>query len=157
MAERTEKMERKSRKGVWTLKEMGQYLRKKNKGYFKNDHTASDACRRVAVKLGLGDINGKKSYQQFPTTDAERIMAIVQDKINTKPRKRRKAEQITLGDFGIEWFEPEAPAEPTQIPSVEPSEASMEIDPNELRDALMELVRAVHRVADIIGYEGSEI
>lgn len=71
--------------------------------------------------------------------------------------KPKRAEQLSLGEFGIEWFEPEAPAEPTQIPSVEPSEASMEIDPNELRDALMELVRAVHRVADIIGYEGSEI
>ena len=102
-------MERKSRKGVWTLKEMGQYLRKKNKGYFKNDHTASDACRRVAVKLGLGDINGKKSYQQFPSVEAERIMAIVQEKIDTKPRKRKRAEQVTLGDLlgksEVEWLE----------------------------------------------------
>ena len=82
---------------------------------------------RKAKELGIGDINGKKKFMLIPKTEAERIISAV---VNGRTKRRRTAEQISLGEFLdddqiIDWLEPYTPHSKKKDyvpPIIEPTE-----------------------------------
>ena len=104
-------MARNYKKGVFTFAEIGEIIHKKCPGRYKDATVASRMATRKAKELGIGDINGKKKFMLIPKNEAERIVSAV---VNGRTRRRRAAEQISLGEFLddkqiIDWLEPYTP------------------------------------------------
>ena len=104
-------MARNYKKGVFTFAEIGEIIHKKCPGRYKDATIASRMATRKAKELGIGDINGKKKFMLIPKNEAERIVSAV---VNGRTRRRRTAEQISLGEFLdddhlIDWLEPYTP------------------------------------------------
>lgn len=94
------------RKGVYTLKEIGEILLKKCPGRFKDIDSANAMARAAARKLGIGDINGKKRCKLITATDAK---AIINEIVNSKrkPVPKAKPGQMSIfDDDPLEWLEP---------------------------------------------------
>ena len=89
-------MARNYKKGVYTFAEIGEIIHKKCPGRYKDATVASRMATRKAKELGIGDINGKKKFMLIPKTEAERIISAV---VNGRTKRRRTAEQISLGEF----------------------------------------------------------
>ena len=100
-------MARNYTKGIYTFAEIGEIIHKKCPGRYKDATVASRMATRKAKELGIGDINGKKKFMLIPKNDAERIVSAV---VNGRTRRKRTAEQISLGEFlggdQIDWLEP---------------------------------------------------
>ena len=103
-------MARNYTKGIYTFAEIGEIIHKKCPGRYKDATVASRMATRKAKELGIGDINGKKKFMLIPKNDAERIVSAV---VNGRTRRKRTAEQISLGEFlggdQIDWLEPYLP------------------------------------------------
>lgn len=120
-------MARNYKKGVYTFAEIGEIIHKKCPGRYKDATVASRMATRKAKELGIGDINGKKKFMLIPKTEAERIVSAV---VNGRTRRRRTAEQISLGEFLdddqiIDWLEPYTPhskKKDYESPIIEPTE-----------------------------------
>lgn len=106
-------MARNYTKGIYTFAEIGEIIHKKCPGRYKDATVASRMATRKAKELGIGDINGKKKFMLIPKNDAERIVSAV---VNGRTRRKRTAEQISLGEFleddQIDWLEPYLPKKP---------------------------------------------
>lgn len=117
-------MARNYKKGVYTFAEIGEIIHKKCPGRYKDATVASRMATRKAKELGIGDINGKKKFMLIPKTEAERIVSAV---VNGRTRRRRTAEQISLGEFLddeqiIDWLEPYTPHTQKEETEPEPEE-----------------------------------
>ena len=103
-------MARNYTKGIYTFAEIGEIIHKKCPGRYKDATVASRMATRKAKELGIGDINGKKKFMLIPKNDAERIVSAV---VNGRTKRKRTAEQISLGEFlegdQIDWLEPYLP------------------------------------------------
>ena len=119
-------MARNYTKGIYTFAEIGEIIHKKCPGRYKDATVASRMATRKAKELGIGDINGKKKFMLIPKNDAERIVSAV---VNGRTRRKRIAEQISLGEFlkddQIDWLEPYTPHSKKKdytTPIIEPTE-----------------------------------
>jgi len=146
-------MAKKYRKGVYTLSEIGETVYKKCPGRFKNTESACAMARKTARRLGIGDINGKQRFRFITANDAARIVAAI---ISTPPKKRKRAEQISLGDIlggdPIDWLEPYTPdtkkekPEPIQEPEEVPLPAEIT---QEQWEAFQDFRRAALRFMEV--------
>ena len=82
-------MKRNYKKGVYTLREIGETVYKKCPGRFKNEESAYAMAKTTAQRLGIGDINGKKRCKFITATDA---------------KKAKRAEQVSLFDRDVNWL-----------------------------------------------------
>lgn len=165
-------MSKKLEKDVYTLEEIGELILKKCPNRFKNLNSAYASAKIVANRLGVEDINGKKRNKLIAARDAQRILDALQDMKKGKRKKAEKtelkaeqtplerpAEQVSLFDESVlDWLEPYTPhsngetaaleaEDPDKIPTATPEE----VDPRELFEAGIELMRAINRFAEVIG------
>ena len=164
-------MSKKLEKDVYTLEEIGELILKKCPNRFKNLNSAYASAKIVANRLGVEDINGKKRNKLIAARDAQRILDELQDMKKGKRKKAEKselkaettaierpAEQVSLFDESVlDWLEPYTPhsngetaaetAEDLKIPTDMPEE----VDPREMFEAGIELMRAINRFAEVIG------
>lgn len=170
-------MSKKLEKDVYTLEEIGELILKKCPNRFKNLNSAYASAKIVANRLGVEDINGKKRNKLIAARDAQRILDELQDMKKGKRKKAEKTElraettpvecfkdaltdkkQVSLFDESVlDWLEPYTPhsngetaaleAEGAEIPTATPEE----VDPRELFEAGIELMRAINRFAEVIG------
>lgn len=164
------------KKEVYTLEEIGEMILKKCPNRFKNLNSAYASAKIVANRLGIEDINGKKRNKLIAARDAERILAELQDMKKGRRKKAEKtvlnteptpvegsSEQVSLFDEGIiDWLEPYTPHvftkkekaacadEVGEIPMSE-TVTPKEVDPRELFEAGVDLMRAINRFAEVIG------
>lgn len=162
------------KKEVYTLEEIGEMILKKCPNRFKNLNSAYASAKIVANRLGIEDINGKKRNKLIAARDAERILAELQDMkkgrrkkaektaLNTEPTPvEHSSEQVSIFDPNIiDWLEPYTPNskketaacadEVGEIPMSE-TVTPKEVDPRELFEAGVDLMRAINRFAEVIG------
>ena len=74
-----------TKKGVFTLQEIGARAFKAWPGRWKNEESAYASVRAAAQRLGVGDINGKQKYKLIKTTDVSRII----DELTRIDKKKR--------------------------------------------------------------------
>lgn len=67
-------MAKESRKGIFTLNEIGAHALKKWPGRWKNQESAYASVKATAQRLEIGDINGKQKYKLIAAKDAARIL-----------------------------------------------------------------------------------
>ena len=67
-------MAKESKKGVFTLNEIGAHALKKWPGRWKNQESAYASVKATAQRLEIGDINGKQKYKLIAAKDAARIL-----------------------------------------------------------------------------------
>lgn len=154
------------KKEVYTLEEIGEMILKKCPNRFKNLNSAYASAKIVANRLGIEDINGKKRNKLIAARDAERILAELQDMKKGRRKKAEKtvlnteptpvegsSEQVSLFDEGIiDWLEPYTPNSKKEKAACDEEEAEVpEVDPRELFEAGVELMRAINRFAEVIG------
>ena len=94
-------MKRNYKKGVYTLREIGEDVYKKCPGRFKNEESAYAMAKTTAQRLGIGDINGKKRCKFITATDAKTIVETIQ---RTPSKKAKRAEQVSLFDRDVNWL-----------------------------------------------------
>lgn len=94
-------MKRNYKKGVYTLREIGETVYKKCPGRFKNEESAYAMAKTTAQRLGIGDINGKKRCKFITATDAKTIVETIQ---RTPSKKAKRAEQVSLFDRDVNWL-----------------------------------------------------
>ena len=146
-------MSKKLEKDVYTLEEIGELILKKCPNRFKNLNSAYASAKIVANRLGVEDINGKKRNKLIAARDAEKSELKAETTAIERP-----AEQVSLFDESVlDWLEPYTPhsngetaaetAEDLKIPTDMPEE----VDPRELFEAGIELMRAINRFAEVIG------
>lgn len=141
-------------KGVYKLEEVGEIVLKSCPGRFKNLNSAYASVKITANKLGIQDINGKKRNKLISARDAERIVNTLMGK---KRGRKKKAEQVSLFDDNIvDWLDPYLPNSKKEEPTETSPEEEMpkEVDPQELFEAGVELMRAISRFAEVIGMNG---
>lgn len=145
-------MSRSYKKGVLTLREIGEQVYKKCPGRFKSVESAYARAKGTAQKLGIGDINGKKRCKFITTTDAARII----EEVQKTARKRKRAEQISLFEANpIAWLDdylPEAPEtpEPEQEKTERPVPHGIT---EEQADAIADFWKAWTRLCKVFGNE----
>lgn len=145
-------MARNYKKGVYTFAEIGEIIHKKCPGRYKDATVASRMATRKAKELGIGDINGKKKFMLIPKTEAERIISAV---VNGRTKRRRTAEQISLGEFLdddqiIDWLEPYTPHSKKKDyvpPIIEPTEEEP-LTKEELEHRVLYLIDELKGVLD---------
>lgn len=67
----------KLKKEIYPFTEVGAMLFEKYPGHYLNIKSAIATVNTHARELGIGDINGKKSYRKMTAKDAERVLASV--------------------------------------------------------------------------------
>ena len=159
-------MSRKFDKDVYTLEEIGEIVLKRCPNRFKNLNSAYASVKIVANRLGIEDINGKKRNKLISARDTETILAELE---GLKKGKRKKAEKTALNgevapaehapeqvslfdDSVLDWLEPYTPNHKDETAALdEEAEIPSEVDPRELFEAGVELMRAINRFAEVIG------
>lgn len=148
-------MARNYSKATYTIGEIAEIVHGKCPGRYKNEKIAGREVCRIMKELGIDDINGKKRFKQIAATDAVKIIRYMLDEMNRK--QKRRAQQVSLFDDGIvDWLDPytEDIQEGPEIVETERAASVEEIDPRDLFEAITELLNALHRVAELIGYKG---
>lgn len=138
-----------TKKGVFTLQEIGARAFKAWPGRWKNEESAYASVRAAAQRLGVGDINGKQKYKLIKTTDVSRII----DEL-TRIDKKKRHESGQADFFAL------LPDEPAVLTTVDykPAKITPEIKeqiaevltiaPDETPDA--EWLKALETAADIL-------
>lgn len=137
-------------KAVYSLYEIRDILMQRNPGFYKQPHSAYEAVRRTAERLGCEDVNGKKKYRQISARDAEKVLAECEAFIH---KKDRRPEQATIFDFsGVDWIEPEEQKE-AETPPV----PAMDQITEEQAEAIANFFEAWRRLAEAYGHTGEVI
>lgn len=148
-------MARNYSKATYTIGEIAKIVYDKCPGRYKNEKIAGREVCRIMKEMGIDDINGKKRFKQIAANDAVKIIRHMLDEMNRK--QKRRAQQVSLFDDGIvDWLDPytEDIQECPEIVETERAASVEEIDPRDLFEAITELLNALHRVAELIGYKG---
>jgi len=138
-----------TKKGVFTLQEIGARAFKAWPGRWKNEESAYASVRAAAQRLGVGDINGKQKYKLIKTTDVSRII----DEL-TRIDKKKRHESGQADFFALLPDEPAVLTtvdyKPTKItPEIKKQLAEvLTIAPDETPDA--DRLRALETAADIL-------
>lgn len=141
-----------TKKGVFTLQEIGARAFKAWPGRWKNEESAYASVRAAAQRLGVGDINGKQKYKLIKTTDVSRI---IDELTRIDKKKRHESGQANFFDL--------IPGEPAVL-TVDPDKITpfkqqikdaftgpaevLTIAPDETPDA--DRLRALETAADIL-------
>lgn len=72
-------MPKKLKKDLYTFIEVGAMLFDSYPGHYSNLKSAIATVNTCARELGIGDVNGKKSYRKMTARDAERVLASCAD------------------------------------------------------------------------------
>ena len=102
----------KIKKEIYPFTEVGAMLFEKYPGHYLNLKSAIATVNTHARELGIGDINGKKSYRNMTAKDAERVLASVATSLSP----RDAATPIERAIRAAEAPEP-APKEPEPTPT----------------------------------------
>lgn len=142
-------MKRNYKKGIYTLREIGETVYKKCPGRFKNEESAYAMAKTTAQRLGIGDINGKKRCKFITATDAKTIVETIQKQPS---KKRKKAEQICLGDIlggdPIDWLEPYTPNSREEQQELETEEVPAGLTQEQV-DAIAGFMTAWKRLCEV--------
>lgn len=111
-----------TKKGVFTLQEIGAGAFKTWPGRWKDEESAYASIRTTARKLEIGDINGKKKYKLIKAVDVSRILV---ELARTYKNKRHESGQADFFDL--------LPDEPAVL-TVDPAKITPEIK-KQIKDA----------------------
>lgn len=112
-----------TKKGVFTLQEIGARAFKAWPGRWKNEESAYASIRTTARKLEIGDINGKKKYKLIKAVDVSRILV---ELARTYKNKRHESGQADFFDL--------LPDEPAVL-TVDPAKITPELK-QQIKDSL---------------------
>lgn len=112
-----------TKKGVFTLQEIGAGAFKTWPGRWKDEESAYASIRTTARKLEIGDINGKKKYKLIKAVDVSRILV---ELARTYKNKRHESGQADFFDL--------LPDEPAVL-TVDPAKITPEIK-KQIKDSL---------------------
>lgn len=124
----------KLKKEIYPFTEVGAMLFEKYPGHYLNIKSAIATVNTHARELGIGDINGKKSYRKMTAKDAERVLASVATSLSP----RDAATPIERAIRAAEAPEP-APKEPEPTPTEKVVDKMTETKRSEVDD--FELIR----------------
>ena len=85
-----------TKKGVFTLQEIGARAFKAWPGRWKNEESAYASIRTAARRLEIGDINGKQKYKLIKATDVSRI---IDELTRIDKKKRHESGQANFFDL----------------------------------------------------------
>lgn len=111
-----------TKKGVFTLQEIGARAFKAWPGRWKNEESAYASIRTAARRLEIGDINGKQKYKLIKATDVSRI---IDELTRIDKKKRHESGQSNFFDL--------IPEEPAVL-TVDPAKITPEIK-KQIKDA----------------------
>lgn len=112
-----------TKKGVFTLQEIGARAFKAWPGRWKNEESAYASIRTAARRLEIGDINGKQKYKLIKATDVSRI---IDELTRIDKKKRHESGQANFFDL--------IPDEPAVL-TVDPAKITPEIK-KQIKDSL---------------------
>lgn len=112
-----------TKKGVFTLQEIGARAFKAWPGRWKNEESAYASIRTAARRLEIGDINGKQKYKLIKATDVSRI---IDELTRIDKKKRHESGQANFFDL--------IPEEPAVL-TVDPAKITPEIK-KQIKDSL---------------------
>ena len=99
----------KLKKEIYKFTEVGAMLFDMFPGHYLNLKSAIATVNTCARELGIGDINGKKSYRNMTAKDAERVLASCGESL-------RQYQATPIERAIASATAPEAPAEPVKAP-----------------------------------------
>ncbi len=112
-----------TKKGVFTLQEIGARAFKAWPGRWKNEESAYASIRTAARRLEIGDINGKQKYKLIKATDVSRI---IDELTRIDKKKRHESGQADFFDL--------IPEEPAVL-KVDPAKITPELK-KQIKDSL---------------------
>lgn len=152
-------MAKKLKKEIYTLEEIGNIIyeldQKADVVRFRKPISAYAAAKKAALKLGIGDINGKKRNKLIAARDADAIIAFVlngDDKAVKVAVPEPKPLQVSIFDL-FQDEEEKAKAFDFSV-GIETEEPIIETtSEDEIKEALDEFMKARKKLEQLIGYK----